>query len=159
MRDGLAVGDLRLADVGLDVELAAHAVDQDVQVELAHAGDDRLAGLLVGADLEGRVLLGEALDRGAQLLLVALGLGLDRDLDHRGRERHRLEDRPGCCRSHSVSPVVVSLRPMTATIWPAPTRRDLLTLVGVHLVDLADPLLAALGAVEHLRCRSPSVPE
>ena len=27
---------------------------------------------------------------------------------------------------------------------------DLLTLVGVHLVDLADPLLAVLGAVEHL---------
>ena len=27
----------------------------------------------------------------------------------------------GCCGSHSVSPVVVSFRPMTATIWPAPT--------------------------------------
>src|SRR6478735_6385257 len=37
LADGLAVGDLRLADVGLDVELAAHAVDQDVEVELAHA--------------------------------------------------------------------------------------------------------------------------
>ena len=30
-------------------------------------------------------------------------------------------------------------------------RRDLLTLVRVHLVDLADPLLAALDRVEHLR--------
>src|SRR6478735_4322015 len=75
LADRLAVRDLRLADVGLDVDLAAHAVDEDVEVQLAHAGDDGLAGLLVGADLEGRVLLGEALDRGAQLLLVALGLG------------------------------------------------------------------------------------
>jgi hypothetical protein len=33
----LAVGDLRLADVGLDLELAPHPVDQDVEVELAHA--------------------------------------------------------------------------------------------------------------------------
>src|SRR6478735_7776487 len=67
--DRLAVGHLRLADVGLDPELAAHAVHQDVQVELAHAGDDGLAGLVVLADLERRVLLGELLDRGAQLLL------------------------------------------------------------------------------------------
>ena len=57
--DGLAVGHLRLADVRLDLELLLHAVDQDVEVELAHAGDDRLAGVLVEVDLEGRVLLGE----------------------------------------------------------------------------------------------------
>jgi hypothetical protein len=37
--DRLAVGHLRLADVRLDLELAAHAVHQDVQVELTHAGD------------------------------------------------------------------------------------------------------------------------
>src|SRR4051794_36132085 len=59
LADRLAVGDLRLADVGLDLELAPHAVDEDLQVQLAHAGDDRLAGLLVEPDLEGRVLLGQ----------------------------------------------------------------------------------------------------
>ena len=48
LRDGLAVGDLRVADIRLDVELAHHAVDDDLEVQLAHAGDDRLAGLLVG---------------------------------------------------------------------------------------------------------------
>src|SRR3712207_7750767 len=69
LADRLAVGDLRLADVGLDLELAPHAVDEDLQVQLAHARDDRLAGLLVEADLEGRVLLGQLLDGRAQLLL------------------------------------------------------------------------------------------
>jgi hypothetical protein len=44
LRDGLAVGHLRLADVGLDAELALHAVDDDLEVQLAHAGDDGLAG-------------------------------------------------------------------------------------------------------------------
>jgi hypothetical protein len=57
--DRLAVGHLRLADVGLDLELAHHAVDDDLEVQLAHAGDDRLAGLLVGVHAEGRVLLGQ----------------------------------------------------------------------------------------------------
>src|SRR5207247_8197861 len=42
LADRLLVGDLRLADVGLDLELAEQAVDDDLQVELAHARDDRL---------------------------------------------------------------------------------------------------------------------
>ena len=58
--DRLAVDDLRAAHVRLDAVLALHAVDEDLEVQLAHAGDHRLAGLLVGLDLEGRVLLGQA---------------------------------------------------------------------------------------------------
>src|SRR6266568_4227099 len=50
--DGLAVGHLRLADVRLHLELAEHAVYQDLEVELAHAAHDGLARLLVGADAE-----------------------------------------------------------------------------------------------------------
>src|SRR5690606_24854708 len=46
LADGLAVRDLRLADVCLDLELALHPVDDDLEVQLTHAGDDRLAGFL-----------------------------------------------------------------------------------------------------------------
>src|SRR3546814_10313506 len=46
--DGLAVRHLRLADGGVDLELAQHAVDDDLEVQLAHAGDDGLARVLVG---------------------------------------------------------------------------------------------------------------
>src|SRR5690606_38780307 len=60
LADRFAVGHLRLADIRLDAELALHAVDDDVQVQLAHAGDDRLAGFLVGPHAEGRVLLRQA---------------------------------------------------------------------------------------------------
>ncbi len=88
---GLAVRDLRLADVGLDLELAQQAVDDDLEVQLAHAGDDRLTGLRVRADAEGRVLLGELGERVAELVLLGLGLRLDRDVDDRIREDHRLE--------------------------------------------------------------------
>src|SRR6185295_4953753 len=48
--DGLAIGDLRLADVGGDLELADHPVDEDVEMELAHPGDQRLGRLGVGMD-------------------------------------------------------------------------------------------------------------
>ena len=89
--DGLAVGDLGLAHGGIDPELAQHPVDDDLEVQLAHAGDDGLAGVLIGADLEGGVLLGQRLERLAHLLLVDLGLGLDRHVDDRLREDELLQ--------------------------------------------------------------------
>src|SRR5207247_8476359 len=75
----LAVGDLRSTDVCVDVELALETVDDDLQVELAHAGDQRLARILVGTHAEGRILLREALEPGAELVLIRLRPRLDRD--------------------------------------------------------------------------------
>src|SRR5205814_1694911 len=72
--DRLAVGDLRPADVRVDVELALQPVDDDLEVQLAHTGDQRLARLLVRGDAERRVLLGEAREPRAELVLVGLRL-------------------------------------------------------------------------------------
>jgi hypothetical protein len=87
----LAVGHLRLADVGLNLELALQAVDEDVEVKLAHAFHDRLARLVIGLDAEGRVFGSETLQTNRHLFLVSLGLGLDGNLDHRIREGHGFE--------------------------------------------------------------------
>lgn len=149
LTDGLAVGHLRLADVRLDLELAAHAVHQDVQVELAHAGDDRLAGLVVLLDLEGGVLLGQLLDGDTELFLVTLGLRLDCNRDHRVREGHRLQD-------DLVRRVAQGLT--GGGVLEADERVDVtrarlvdrVLLVGVHLEELPDALLLALGGVDHL---------
>src|SRR5690606_27732224 len=147
--DGLAVGDLRLADVRLDVELAAHAVHEHVDVELAHALDDRLAGLLVQLDLEGGVLLGELLDRDAELLLVALGLGLDGHGDHGVREGHRLE----LDRVRRIGQGVTGGGVLQTDERVDVAREGLIDgvlLVGVHLEELPDALLLAGGGVEDL---------
>src|SRR3954453_21601126 len=48
----LAIGDLRGADVGLDLEFALHAIDEDLEVELAHPLDDRLTRLMIAGDPE-----------------------------------------------------------------------------------------------------------
>ena len=79
LADGLAIGHLRLAHVGLHVELAHHAVDDDLQVELAHAADDGLRRCPDRCDPEGRIFLRQLAQRDAHLFLVALGLGLDRN--------------------------------------------------------------------------------
>src|SRR3546814_1176089 len=43
LREGLSVGHLRRANIGLYLEFTAHAIDQDFQVKLTHALDDSLA--------------------------------------------------------------------------------------------------------------------
>src|SRR5213075_2698120 len=47
LRDRLAIGNLGTPDVRVDLELALHAVDDDLEVQLAHSGDDGLASLLI----------------------------------------------------------------------------------------------------------------
>ncbi len=52
MTSGLAVGNLGLTNVSVNLELAEQTVDDDLEVQLAHASDDGLAGLVVGGHLE-----------------------------------------------------------------------------------------------------------
>jgi hypothetical protein len=79
------------------LELAHQAVDDDLQVQLAHPRDERLPGLGIGRHPEGGILGGQLLQRPRQLLLPGLGLGLDHhrhgrrgELDHVQQHR-RLE--------------------------------------------------------------------
>ena len=90
-KDRFLVGNLRFARVGLDLELPEHPVPNDLEVKLAHAGDDGLPGFLVCEDAEGRVLLCQALERVGHLLLVELGLRLDGHGDDGIREGRRFE--------------------------------------------------------------------
>ena len=84
-----------------------------------------------------------------ELVLVGLGLRLDRDLDDRGRERHRLEDdlvgRVG--QGVTGGGVLQTDDRVDVTGGDAVDR---VLLVGVHLEDLPDALLLALGRVDDL---------
>ena len=59
--DRFAIGDLRRAGVGVDLEFAEQAVANDFQVQLTHAGDDELAGFFVGEATESRIFFSETL--------------------------------------------------------------------------------------------------
>src|SRR5262249_30934108 len=54
LRDRLAIGDLRPADVGVDVELSRQAVDDDLEVQLAHPLTNGQPGLLALPNLDRR---------------------------------------------------------------------------------------------------------
>lgn len=86
--DGLAVGDLGLAGFAVDAILAAHTLDVNVEMELAHTRDDGLLGLLVDVDAEGGVLTletGHGLGEVGRVLGV---LGLDGEGDDGFGDEH-----------------------------------------------------------------------
>ena len=55
--DGLAISDLRLADIGLHLELTLHTINKDIEMQFAHAFDHGLAGLVIDAYPERRIFL------------------------------------------------------------------------------------------------------
>ena len=63
--DGFAEGHGRFADRDFDLVLGLEPVDDDLQVQLAHARDHRLLGLLVVMDLEGGVFERQLVQRRA----------------------------------------------------------------------------------------------
>ena len=52
LADRLAIRDLRFADISLDLELALQAVDDNLQVEFTHSGNNRLTALLIDGEQE-----------------------------------------------------------------------------------------------------------
>lgn len=57
-------------------------------MELAHALDDGLVGLVISGEVEGGVLLSQLEQAICHLLLIALGLGLNGNLDDWVGELH-----------------------------------------------------------------------
>ena len=77
--NGLAIRHLRLADIRLNFVLAHHAVDDDFQMQLAHAADDGLSAVGIGVNFKSRIFLGEAAERHAHLFLIGLGFRFNRN--------------------------------------------------------------------------------
>mmetsp|Transcript_46096 Transcript_46096/g.99535 ORF Transcript_46096/g.99535 Transcript_46096/m.99535 type:complete len:754 (+) Transcript_46096:3-2264(+) len=86
--DGLAVVHLRFAgDQGLTLVLAPHPLAVDVQVQLAHAADDGLVGVLLRLHSEGGILALEA-SQGLLESGLVLSSGRDRERHHSIRDEH-----------------------------------------------------------------------
>ena len=148
LADGLLVGNLRSTDVGLHLELTEQTVNNDLQVQLAHAGDDGLPGFLVGVGPEGGVFFGQLAQSNAHLLLTGLGLGLDSNLDNRLGEDHGLQDDGMVLITEGVAGGGVLHTDSSGDIAGV-NHVDIFPVVGVHLQDPTQTLLGALGAVQN----------
>ena len=146
--DGFAVGHLRCAHVGLHLELAQQAVHNNLEVQLAHARNDGLAGLVVRIGAERRVLLSQLGKGNAHLLLAGLGFGLDGHADNRLGELHALQNDGVLFVAQRVAGGGV-LQAHRGGNVAGVAHVDILTVVGVHLQNAAHALTVALYRVVH----------
>src|SRR5262249_37644216 len=137
---------------GLHAVFAAQAVHDDVEVQLAHAADDHLAGLDVFAEAESRVLVGELPQAEVQLLLLGLSLGLDGARDHRLVDVDALEDDGGLRAAHGVAGAGVAQAHGHHDAAGA-RALDALAAVGVHGEQAGDLVVLAGAGVLHLVAR------
>ena len=148
LADGLAIRHLRLADVGLDLVLAHHAVDNDFQMQLAHAADDGLSAVGIGVNFKGRIFLGQAAERHAHLFLIRLGLRFDRNRDHGNRKRDRLQRNGMIFVANRVARTHILQSHSRADV-ARQNLADLFALVGVHLQQTPNALGLGRANVPH----------
>ena len=142
----LAVAHLWRTDLDFDLELSLDPLDVDVEMQFAHAGDERFARLVVGGHAERRILAAEPLQGLAQLVeAVAVGRR-DRHLDHRLRHEHVLERAVFVVCGVSITAGGIDAHHSHDVAGLA--RVDFLALVGVHLHDPTEPLLLAGALVD-----------
>ena len=79
--NSLAVGNLRSAGVSFDVKFALQTIDNNLEVKLAHTGNNGLTGFLIGVEAESRVFLSHLGETERHLFLVGLSLRLNSDRD------------------------------------------------------------------------------
>ena len=89
--DCLAVGHAWRVHLQLDTELAFDPLQVDLDVRVAEAGEDHLAGVGVTFEAQARVFLDDAVEGAAHLVEVGLGLWRNCGAGRGAGERDRLE--------------------------------------------------------------------
>ncbi len=117
--EGFTVSNLRFTHVGFYLELATHAVDDDVEVKLTHTSQNRLTGFFIRMSTQRRIFFRQFAQSNAHFVLVGFGLRFNGNLDNLGSGKFIDSRITGAFSSQSVSPVPVSFKPTAAAISPA----------------------------------------
>lgn len=91
--DRLKVWKMRREEVGLKIELEINEIEENVEVKLENEGDDGMKGILVRIEEERRILGRKKIERNENILMVGIGIRIDRDLDKRIRELNEIKDK------------------------------------------------------------------
>ena len=154
----LAIGDLRRADIGVDLVSSLQDVDLDVEMEFPHPLQDGLPGLRIGGDPEGRVFRSEFGERDTELFLVGFRFRLDRDLDDGLGEFHLFQnDRLLKIAERVAGPGILQASQRDDVAGEG--FLDVFAIVGVHQQHAADAFPLVLGRVEHGRAGTSILPE
>src|SRR6266511_731263 len=135
----LAVSNLRLAHIRFHAKFSLHAIDNDLEMKLTHAGNNCLPGFMIGCDRKRGILLGQPVQRQTKLVLILSRLWFHGVPVNRRRKLHSLKndrlvvvaDRvTGCNLLHSADGNNLARARIA----------DIFALVGVHAHQATDAL-------------------
>src|SRR6266704_1453654 len=141
-----AISDLRPADAGLHAKFPQHAIDDNFEMQFAHAGNQGLSGIRIGMHAEGGVFLRELPEGVAELILIGLGVVHDRHGDDLRVELYGLQNYGLLL----VAKRVAGGHTLQAYAGGNVARIDgvyFLALVCMHAQEAADTLARELGSV------------
>ncbi len=92
LANGFAVSNLRLTNIGFHLKFTKQTVNDNLQMELAHTGDNGLTGFFIGVAFKGRVFFSKLLQTDTHLFLTRFGFRLNRNTDNRLREVHGFQN-------------------------------------------------------------------
>ncbi len=140
----------RLTHVGFNLKLTQHPINDNLEMQLTHTGNNRLRRFLIRTNPERRILLRQFLERKSHLLLILLRLRLNRHRNHRLRELHHFQENRLLLFRQSISgrgTLQTDGRNNVTRIGNV----DFFPFVGMHLEQPPDALSRSLCHIEHRR--------
>ena len=144
------ISNLRSTYVSFYMELTKQTVNDDLQMQLTHTGDDGLTGFLIGMSTESRIFFCQFCKSFTHLALTGFGLRLDSQLDNGLRELHGLKD----YRMLLITDGITGSGELETNCCCDVTGVNLFqlcTLVRMHLQDTSYTFLLVLSSIEYIR--------
>ena len=83
--------------------LSEQTVENDFQMEFAHAGNNSLSGFFIAAHIECRIFFGQTAETFIQFVAVSGGFGFNRDGNNRFREAHGFKHNRNVFQTDSIA--------------------------------------------------------
>ena len=138
------IGNLRRANICLDLKLSQESVNNDLQMELTHTGNDGLPGFRICIGFECGILFRQLHERNAHFFLSCLRFRFDGNTDDRLREFHRLKNDRMLFIAEGIACGSVFHTDHRGNITGI-NRITIFSVICVHLHDSAQTLACTLG--------------
>ncbi len=150
LADGFAVSNLRITNSAAYFEFAQQTVNDDIQVKLAHTGNNGLGGFRISVNAEGRILFSQFLQGNAHLFLVCFSFRFNCYGNYRIREYHGFQDNFILLVAEGITSGGV-LQTYSSCDITSVNHFDFFAVVSMHLQDTADALAFTLSGVVYIR--------
>ena len=146
LADSFTISNLRIANITSNFKFPEQTVNDNIQMQLAHTGNNGLCGFRIRVYLKGRIFFRQFLKGNAHLFLVGFCLGFNRNGDNRLREYHGFQDNRGFFIAKGIAGRC-KLQAYSRSNVPGVRFRNFFPVVGMHQQDTSHTFPFIFGRV------------